>query len=82
MYYVYLLESVSNGRYYIGQTQNLERRLEYHNRGKCKYTKGKGPWKILVFKTFKTRSEAMKEEYRLKKNKNRKQLRLVFGIKA
>ena len=43
MYYLYLLELETSGKYYIGQTENLQQRLNDHNRKKKKYTKGKGP---------------------------------------
>ena len=43
MYFVYLIESLKDGRYYIGQTNNLKERLKYHNKGKCKYIKNKVP---------------------------------------
>jgi len=42
MYFVYLIESLRDGRYYIGQTSNLDERLKYHNNNRCKYTKMKG----------------------------------------
>ena len=44
MYFVYFIESQTSGRFYIGQTNNLREQLNYHNRGKCKYTRNKGPW--------------------------------------
>ena len=43
MYYVYLIESLKDGRYYIGQTNNLEERLKYHNRGNVNIQKIKVP---------------------------------------
>ena len=39
MYFVYLTESLKDDKYYLGQTNNLEERLKYHNTGRCKYTK-------------------------------------------
>jgi hypothetical protein len=33
MYYVYILRSLVNDRYYIGSTKDLERRLKKHNVG-------------------------------------------------
>jgi putative endonuclease len=65
-YYVYILESNSSGRLYIGQTQNIENRVNEHNEGMTKSTKGKGPWKLLHSKVFETRTEAMVFERKLK----------------
>ncbi|GEM_PF-633872 len=60
MYYVYLLKSLKDGRYYIGQTQDLQVRLEYHNSGRSTYTRDRGPWEWLAFKEFETRGEGDK----------------------
>ncbi|MBS3739062.1 GIY-YIG nuclease family protein [Mesohalobacter halotolerans] len=61
-YYTYLLESLYDGRFYIGQTQDLQNRLAYHNKGYSNYTKKFRPWKIIWPKAFKTRSEAFSFE--------------------
>jgi len=82
MHYVYLLESEKDDRYYIGHTQNLNDRLIYHNTGRSVYTKYHGPWKLLAYKTFETRGEAMKAEMRIKRLKNRKAIQKVFNIEA
>jgi len=78
MFYVYLLESQKDGKYYIGQTSNLDERLSYHNSNRSKYTSNKGPWKLVGYKTFLTRGEAMKEEKRLKGMKNREYIKKVL----
>ena len=53
---------------YVGYTNDLKKRLNKHNSSKgAKYTKNKF-WKIAYFKNYKTKSHAMKEEYKLKKN--------------
>lgn len=54
--------------YYVGTTNNLEKRLAKHNTGKgTKYTRGRTPVKILYCKEFEDRSEACKHEYLLKR---------------
>jgi putative endonuclease len=82
MYFVYLIESLKDGRYYIGQTNNLEERLKYHNNNRCKYTKMKGPWILKGYRSFSTRAEAMKEERRLKQFKNRYAIEEYFKTEA
>jgi putative endonuclease len=52
----------------------LEKRLDDHNNSRNKSTKAGKPWVIKWFKEFETRSEAIKEENRLKKKKSRKYL--------
>jgi putative endonuclease len=80
MYYVYLLLSQKDGRFYIGQTQDVQKRLQYHNSGRSKYTRNRGPWRLLAYKTFESRSDAMKEEYRLKRLKNKKRILNEFNL--
>ena len=82
MYYVYLLESETSGRYYIGHTQDITDRLMYHNTGRSVFTRGRGPWRMLAYRTFSTRSAAMKAEYKLKKMKDRKLIQEYFRIEA
>tara|TARA_B100001540_G_scaffold312047_1_gene332509 strand:- start:1068 stop:1313 length:246 start_codon:yes stop_codon:yes gene_type:complete len=70
MYYVYLLVSKFKKRTisYVGYTNNLLKRVHQHNTSKgAKFTKGK-KWKLIYFKRYDTKSIAMKEEYKLKKN--------------
>ena len=63
---VYLLEC-SDQTIYCGITNNLEKRLKVHNKGKAsKYTRGRLPVKLLYSKAVSTRSEALKLEYFIK----------------
>ena len=57
--YVYILQSLRNAQFYIGQTNSLERRLEEHNKGMSKSTKANRPWKLYWFCEVKNRSEAI-----------------------
>ena len=74
MFYTYILISKSNGKLYIGQTNNLEDRLKRHNSNYNKYTANKGPWKIIFSKSFETRQEAVQLELKLKSMKNKQRL--------
>ena len=71
MHYLYLIESEKSNKYYIGQTNDLQDRIQRHNESRCRYTKGKGPWELISYKIFSSRSEAVKEEKRLKHAKNK-----------
>ena len=62
MYYAYILQSIRNGSFYYGYSQDLEKRLKSHNAGKSKYTKRLQPWKIHYFEVFTIKQEAMKRE--------------------
>ncbi|MCX6149640.1 MAG: GIY-YIG nuclease family protein [Ignavibacteriales bacterium] len=68
---VYILHSSSVDKYYIGQTNNLERRINDHNSGYSNFTKTGKPWTVVYSKEFTTRSEAMKFERKLKSSKSK-----------
>ena len=78
MYYVYILESETTGRLYIGQTDDPEKRLDDHQRGAGGYTRGKGPWKRIYLREFAERSRAMAWEVKLKRWKNAERIRAMI----
>lgn len=71
MPFVYVLKSMKNGRYYVGSTNDLTRRMAEHKRGKTKYTRNSGPYKLIYKRSFRTLKEARQKEYQIKKMKNR-----------
>ncbi len=72
-HYVYILET-ENGSLYCGYTDNVEERFQEHLSGKgAKYTRAFKPVKIVYKHRYKTKSEALKEEYRIKHKLTRKQ---------
>ena len=70
-YFVYLLVSFSIKNKvisYVGYTNNLNKRLELHNKSKgAKFTKGRF-WKLAYSKRYESKNIALKEEYKLKIN--------------
>lgn len=76
----YILQSEKDGKFYIGSTENIEKRIERHNKGYSRYTKSRGPFKIVYQEHYNTVSEAKKREYYLKSLKSRKALeKLIHG---
>ncbi|MEX0878041.1 MAG: GIY-YIG nuclease family protein [Candidatus Spechtbacterales bacterium] len=67
---IYILKC-SNGRFYIGSTNNIDRRIEEHKNGQVIYTKNILPVKLLLFHPCTTIKEARQIEYKLKRLKNR-----------
>ena len=54
---------------YVGYTNNIEKRLKLHNKGKgAKFTRGR-KWKLIYNEKFKTKKEAISREYYIKKNR-------------
>ncbi|MFQ5956238.1 MAG: GIY-YIG nuclease family protein [Candidatus Brocadiales bacterium] len=61
-YYVYVLQSKSTGKIYIGQTSELTKRVAQHNDSTNKLTKytkiNDGPWRLIYHETWRSRTEA------------------------
>ena len=67
MNYVYIVEC-SDGTYYTGWTNNLEKRINMHSKGTgAKYTRGRSPVKLIYHEEFKDKKDAMSREYEIKK---------------
>jgi putative endonuclease len=64
---------------YTGYTTDLNRRLREHNKTNkgAKYTRSRRPVKLLMAWTFKSRSEALKFEYKIKKLSRKEKLKLI-----
>lgn len=67
-YFVYILEC-SDGTLYTGITTDPERRLKEHNTSSvgARYTQGRRPVRLMYTKEYGNRTEASKEEARIKK---------------
>ena len=77
MNYTYILKCSDNSLY-TGWTTDIDRRIKCHNSGKgAKYTRGRGPVTLEYFETFKTREEAMKREYEIKRLSRERKLKLI-----
>ena len=67
MYYVYILISQRNpAKYYIGFTDNLEKRLNKHNANQTYYAKRYSPWQLQTYTYFKCKEKALSFEKYLK----------------
>ena len=71
MGYLYILQSEKNGRYYIGSTNNLKRRLAEHNSGTTPSLTNLLPMRLVFKKVYDNLQEARKMELHLKKLKSR-----------
>lgn len=74
MYSVYVIQSLSHGTRYVGSGVDVLKRLAEHNLGKCRYTSGRKPWKLIYQEVYSSRSEAMKREKFLKSGQGRRYL--------
>ena len=69
-YFVYILQSQRDLTYYIGYSKDPSVRLIKHNNSKTGYTATKGPWALVYSEEYDTKSEAIKREKFLKRQKN------------
>ncbi len=79
MFIVYILYSNSLDKYYVGYTNDLERRLSEHNRKKGKYTDGGIPWSLVHQEKYELKSEAMKREKFIKSQKSRQYILSILS---
>jgi len=70
-YWVYIIESETSGRFYCGQSSNVEQRLRQHNDPEYRLSKTTkrfpGPWKLIWTQSCRDRSEAIRLERNIKK---------------
>ena len=79
---VYVLYSESTDKRYVGYTQNLEARLNLHNAGKVRATKGGRPWKLIYSENYPSRRAAMQRERSLKSGQGRAELGRILENKG
>ena len=71
-FHVYIIYNAEFDKFYIGQTNNLDQRILKHNLGLSPYTsKYKSGWEKAYCEEFGSRTEAIKRENFLKKQKNK-----------
>lgn len=75
MWQVYILQSQSSGRFYIGHTADLVRRLQEHNEGQTVSTRNRGPWQLVHKEPFETKSAAYAREREIKSWKSAARIR-------
>ncbi len=79
-YFTYILLTEQN-TLYCGYTDDVEKRFQAHLEGRgAKYTRSHKPIKIVYQKEFETKSDAMKEERRIKKLSRFEKLKLINNI--
>ena len=79
-YFVYILLTERN-TLYCGYTDDLGKRFQKHLEGRgAKYTRANKPVKIVYSKEFKTKQEAMQEEYRIKSLPKKEKEKLINSL--
>ncbi len=70
MYSVYILKSLKDNSFYVGQINDLEDRLRRHNAGQSKCTRFHLPYVIVHSEEFSTRTAAVRRERQIKSYRN------------
>ena len=82
MWSVYIIQC-RDQTLYTGITNNLTKRLEMHESGQAaKYTKGRGPFKLVYQEFFENRSISTKRESEIKKFKKEDKNKLIEGYRV
>lgn len=70
--YLYILKNIDTGRYYIGSTSNLERRIKQHKSGKTRTTKILKTFSLVYSEKYENLIDARMREKKLKSYKSKK----------
>jgi putative endonuclease len=76
---IYILQSETTKRFYIGSTDDLPRRLQEHNRGHTPSTRGRGPWKLVHQEQCDSLADARRRELAIKRWKSARMIRALIG---
>ncbi|MEK7064955.1 MAG: GIY-YIG nuclease family protein [Patescibacteria group bacterium] len=77
-HFVYYIYSQTLDIYYIGKTNNIERRLKEHFNSEELFTKRANDWQLINYIICKDNSAATRLENKLKKAKNKKYVSWFF----
>ena len=79
-HFVYILQSLKDGRYYVGETSDVNARLLFHNAGKQRSTKSRIPFRLIHVEEYATREEALKRERQIKSWKGGMAFKKLIGV--
>ena len=78
-FFVYILQSLKDFSFYVGQCDDLDRRMSKHFDGMSKYTATKRPWRLKYFEVYYSRTEALKREKQIKTMKSKKYIESLIS---
>jgi len=82
VYYVYIIYSSIRDKFYIGQTDNIETRIESHNSGNSPYTSSASDWRLVYHEKYGSRIESRKRENEIKSKKSRKYIEWLVSASS
>jgi putative endonuclease len=69
MYFVYILKSLKDNKYYIGSTSDIQKRLIFHNSGLQRSTKSRVPFELVYQEEYPDKRSAIAREMQIKSYK-------------
>jgi len=78
MYFVYVLLSLKDDKFYIGYSKDLKRRLKEHDSGKNTSTKSRLPLKLIYYEAHLSKADAARRERYFKTTKGKSTLRQML----
>ena len=75
MYYIYVLQSLKDKRFYTGFTESLEVRIKQHNNQKEPSTKSRAPFELVYCEGCIEKDDAIAREKYLKTGKGKRYLK-------
>ena len=78
-YYVYILKSLRDGRFYAGSTQDLKKRLELHNAGVIASTKPRRPFELIFYEAYRNERDGKRREAYFKTTKGKRTLQTMIS---
>ncbi len=71
---LYILQSTTTNKFYVGSAQDLAARIAEHCRGHSPYTRNRGPWVLVYQEEFATLAEARRRERQVKSWKSHRSI--------
>tara|TARA_Y100000310_G_C20585726_1_gene765299 strand:+ start:325 stop:573 length:249 start_codon:yes stop_codon:yes gene_type:complete len=78
-HFVYILRSLKDNGYYVGMSADLNKHLEYHNKGRVNSTRNRKPFVTIYREKYTTRKEAREREKYLKSYQGAKEKLNIIG---
>jgi len=75
MYYTYVIQSKTSGRFYTGYTNDLRKRFNQHNDRASTYTKHRGPYRLVYYEACLEEKDARSRELYLKSGRGKRYLK-------
>ena len=80
MYYVYVLLSLKDSKFYIGFSEDIKKRLADHNAGRNTSTKPRRPFELIYYEAHLSKDDALRREAYFKTTKGKSTLNQMLRV--